>query len=253
MDAGLQTVAKGFRESTLLIIYSSEMSIIVGLASDYNGIVASDGRRFAPGKVENGKVVAPGPVDSDEFDKTFEIAGGVIVGAFAGLMCFSGKNVGEHVAEIFKSCDCAGSAFAEVVSTVRREMESRLLEIDEEEVVLSFRKIDLLLVAGAQLGKKGHQIAAVRLFPDNGGIKSELEMVFPNGAVRYYVFGEDKARDGAFRVMKANSSTNKSATFLKMLAARAVKAGINKAGPRPDGGSEAACGGSVFSKSTRYK
>jgi hypothetical protein len=229
------------------------MSVIVGLASAYQGVVASDGRRFAPGRVEGGKVVQIGPMDSDEFDKTFAIGDGTVVGAFAGLMCFSGKDIGEHVREIFGNGNCAKAGFAGVVATVQKEMESRLSGSDEAEVVFRFRKLDLLLVAGKSLSRKEHQIAALRFFPRAGSIRSELELITPNGGLRFYVFGEDNARAAACRWLKANDSPNKSLTFLTTLASRAVKAGINKAGCHPDGGSQAACGGNIFTKSTRYK
>jgi hypothetical protein len=229
------------------------MSIVIALVAPYQGVVASDGRLFASGKVESGKVVQSGAIDSDEFNKTFAIGERTLVGAFAGLMRFSGKDIGEHVREIFDNANCANAGLAQVVEIVEKEMVSRVSGIDGQEVVFDFRKLDLLLVAGKSLSKKEHQIAALSLFPRDGTIASKLELVPADGGLRFYIFGEDNARAGACRFLKANSSPNKSLTFLKILAARAVKVGINKAGVRPEGGSEAACGGKIFTEWTRYE
>ena len=78
------------------------MSVIVAMISNRDGAIASDGRLFGPARIENGQVTDPATVESDSFDKTFAIAGGKIVGAFCGLMSFSGRTVAEHVDEIVR-------------------------------------------------------------------------------------------------------------------------------------------------------
>jgi hypothetical protein len=78
-------------------------------------------------------------------------------------------------------------------------------------------------------------------------------LVTADDGLRFCLFGENKARAATYRLLKANSSPKKSLTFMTTLATRAIKAGINKTSPRPDGGSETACGGKIFTKPTRYK
>lgn len=71
------------RES--LIVYEVSMSVIVAVVSGRDGVVASDGRRSSPAVLVDGRVEKPSIVESDEFDKTFALDCGKVIGAFCGL------------------------------------------------------------------------------------------------------------------------------------------------------------------------
>jgi hypothetical protein len=230
---------------------STHMSIIVALISTRDGVVASDGRHFGSASLENGKIVQPAIVTSAEFDKTFSLDSGKLIGAFAGLMSFSGKNIGQHIAEIIAN-SVDGKDCSIITVTIEQEMKRRLARINDREVSFDQRKLDILLVVGENLTRRQLKIASLRFIPDNGIVSSQKEIVSAEQFNRYYVHGEDKAKVAATRIFKQNSAPNRDPKFLRSLAIRAVEAGIRAAGSHSYG-SERACGGKVFTKSTAYK
>jgi len=227
------------------------MSVIVALISARDGVVASDGRRFGSALFANGKIVQPASVESEEFDKTFCLYGGKLIGAFAGLMSFSGRNIAQHILEIVDNSGCATTEFSSIADKLEQGMISKLGQIGEQEVIFDCRKLDVLLAGGKSLTRREFRIAAFRFFPRNGTIISQRDIVVADKAIRYYLYGEDKARTAADGLLGANSAPNRDANFLKTLASRAVEAGIRAAGNHPYG-SQAACGGKVFTKRTYY-
>lgn len=228
------------------------MSVIVARISSRDGVVASDGRRFGSARFENGKIVQPASVESDEFDKTFCLDGGTLIGAFAGLMSFSGKSIAQHIQEIFDQSGCAETEFAGVVTNLEKRMRSNLDQIAEQEVIFDCRKLDVLLAGGKSLTRRELRIAAVRFFPSNGTITSQTDIISADHRmIQYYLFGEDKARAAANRLLGANTAPTRDSKFLETLAIRAVEAGIRATGIHPYG-CQPACGGKVFTKRTYY-
>jgi hypothetical protein len=227
------------------------MSIIVAVASTRNGGVASDGRRFAPAWLENGCVVRPAAIESEVFDKTLTLDGNKIVGAFCGLMSFSGQSIAEHITEIVSPPIPSGAQFAPVVENIAGEVARRLNCVADREVTFPCRKLDLLLVAGESLTRSGLCIASIRVHPVNGAIKADTGIVRADSSNRYWIYGDDRAVSAARTVFEANHAPNRDAGFLKRLAGQAVQAGIAAAGPHPHG-SDPACGGQVFLRRTWY-
>ena len=142
------------------------MSVIVGVISARDGAVASDGRRFNSVTVTNGVPDRPVAVDSDEFDKTFSLYGGKIVGVWCGLLGFSGRTVAQHIAEIVGDSVPTATRFRTVFEQVAQGLSKRLKEIDNAEVDPSARSIDLILVGGEELTRSNIRIASARLRTD---------------------------------------------------------------------------------------
>jgi hypothetical protein len=115
------------------------VSLILALLTSRDGIVASDGRRFGNAVLENRKVVKPAPIESEKFDKTFSLDGGRVVGAFAGLMCFSGKEIAEHIDE---SLQALATVETDFVGVAKRSCYDPVLLV---RIAVDIRK--LLLVA----------------------------------------------------------------------------------------------------------
>ena len=228
------------------------MSIVVALISSRVGVVASDGRKFGPVLVDSSsdRAAQAAKVVSDEFDKTFTLVGGEIIGAFCGLMDFSGQTIAEHIDQIVGPVLPDGTQFTSVVDQIAVEMAKRLNE--EPEVVLPRRKVDLLLVAGEPLVRSGVSIASVQFFPQNDGISTATEMLPAERRspdLVYKMHGNDKAQADAKNVLRANHAKNKDVNFLRRLAEQAIRAAIPATGPHPDG-PDRACGGRVFIKTT---
>jgi len=223
------------------------VSIIAALISSTDGVVSSDGRLFDSAWLDNGQVTKPALISSESFDKTFVIYDGKAIGAFSGLMHFSGKTVADHISEIAAGHTSFGISLTALAETVREEMRDRLWEIDPEEVVFACRTLDILLVGGRNLTRAELGIISIRFSARGDAIISEEGTVWADRGNRYYVRGEDRAMRAAVRVFE----TNRDIKFLKKLARQAVRAGISAAGTHPHG-SDLACGGKVFTKQTRY-
>jgi hypothetical protein len=219
------------------------MSIIAAVISTRNGIVASDGRIFGPVHIENGKPVGLAQIKSDAFDKTFSLTDGRVIGAFCGLMEFSGQTSSEHIREIV--ANSPDVTLASLVTKVRNELEIRLAGIPQQEVIFTSRNIDLLLLGTNQCKRPEMQIVAISFFPQNDKILSKIETLPAGKTNRYYVYGEDRAKQAASHVFNKNQAPNKDATFLRKLTTQAIQIGIKTAGPHQHG-TERSCGGNIF-------
>jgi len=228
------------------------VSIVLGLIAARDGIVASDGRLFAPAMLENGKVVKPATIESEKFDKTFSLDRERLIGAFAGLMRFSGKDVGAHIDEILQSSAIAEGEFSRITRNLAEGLNSRLSNIDEREVIFDCRKLDVLLVGRKSPAKRELEIARLRFWPANGTMALGIDTCSAGNQVRHCLFGDDRAAAAANRLLSNNRAPNRNARFLKVLALRAISTGIKAAGPQPYG-SEPACGGVTFTKRVHCK
>lgn len=228
------------------------MSVIVALISNRDGVVASDGRLFGSALLDNGRVTQPASIASDEFDKTFSLDRGKLIGAFSGLMRFSGKTISEHVSEVAVPLLCRPVDLQALTKEIEKEIKQRLAHIDDQEVIFPCRKLDMLLVAGMNLSRSEMRIVSIRFCPKDNVMTSETDTIAADRANRYYVRGEDHAAAAAGRLLADNHAPNRDAAFLKKLATQAVQSGIRAAGTHPHG-SDPACGGKIFVKGTLYK
>ena len=231
------------------------MSIILALTSGWNGVVASDGRRFHPVHLVNGEPIDPASVSTDKFNKTFSLNEGTVVGAFCGLLEFSGATVAEHIRDITSDMFSAGGILLSLVDRIEEQLGNRLKEIDTGEVIPSCRNVDLLLVGGANMTRADVIIAALRFSGGDDGVKSKRQVVPDEGANRYYLYGDDQAvaiaKRGLDRDLFAIRARKKDAKVLLRLARRAIKSGIRNCGTYPHG-TERACGGEIFTARTWY-
>jgi hypothetical protein len=225
------------------------MSVIVALISTLDGIVASDGRMFGSARLESGRVVTPAQVESETFDKTFVLAGGRLVGAFAGLMQFSGKTVAEHAAEAADELATKESNLDIFVRHLAAEISTRLEGVDRNEVIPAYRKLDMLLVGGAHFTRADMRIVSLSFLPQDDRIVTETNTVWADRRNQYFVHGEDRARAAAVMTLNSNRAPNRDAPFLKKLSLRAVQAGIAASGVNPHG-TERACGGQTYWRHT---
>ena len=142
------------------------VSVILAVISRRNGVVASDGRLFGSVKLQNDRPVGQVPLDRDDFDKTFPLCQRRVVGAFAGLTCFGGKTIAEHVAEIVKEKSPYPRSLEQVVNALEEPLFQRISAIPSEEAVFPRRKVDLLLAGRKDLNRQRCQIAKLMFWPD---------------------------------------------------------------------------------------
>jgi hypothetical protein len=228
------------------------MSVIVALISNRDGVVVSDGRLFGSALLDNGRVTQPASIESDEFDKTFSLGRGKLIGAFSGLMRFSGKTVSEHVSEVAVPLLCRPVDLQTLTKEIEKEITQRLAHIDDREVIFPCRRLDMLLVAGMNLSRSEIRIVSIRFYPKDNVMTWETDTVAADRANRYCVRGEDHAAAAADRLLANNHAPNRDAAFLKKLATKAVQSGIRAAGTHPHG-SDPACGKKIFVRGTLYK
>ena len=228
------------------------MSLILALITSRDGIVASDGRRFGNAVFDKGTLVTPAPIESEEFDKTFSLDGGEVVGAFAGLMGFSGKDISQHVDESLQSLLAEKKDFLAIANELSDAIKSKLTNIDQQEVVFDCRKLDVLMVSGKWAPKGRLELAKLHFSPNNGAILSSSEVISPGGQPWHSLYGDDHATAAAHRLLSSNRARNKDAFFLRTLALRAMNVGVNACGAQPYG-PEPACGGKFFAKQIRWK
>jgi hypothetical protein len=218
------------------------MSVLVAVVSGIDGVVACDGRRSSSAFLADGKVEKPSTVASDEFDKTFALDGGKIIGAFCGLLEFSGRTVGQHIVEIVGPVLPPGSRFESIVEQITQGIARRLGEADEAEVVHSARTVDLILVGGERLTKSELRIASVRFGPQG---------ITPLKHSKFCRAGDDAAASVAGDLLQKRYVGNRGAAFLERLATAAIEAGIRASG-QCRYGTHIACGGRVFQRRTWY-
>ena len=227
------------------------MSVIAALISTRDGAIASDGRRFNSVHLVNGVPVEPISVASDDFDKTFSLAGGKMVGAFCGLLEFSGSTIAEHIRDITDGSLPSGAKFMQIIDLVEQQLTARLNQVDDGEVIPSCRNVDLLLVGGTQLTRGDMRIAGMRFCAKPDGVVPTRDVVSAGKANRYYVYGEDLARAAATKIFDDNHVASKDPASLMKLVREAISAGIQNCGVKPHG-THRACGGRVFTARTWY-
>jgi hypothetical protein len=227
------------------------MSVIAALISTRDGIVASDGRQFASVYLINGIPIAPPNILSNNYDKTFSLGGRKVVGAFCGLLEFSGATVAEHIRDIADSAVSGGTSLIQIVDLIERELAGRLNRADPNEVIPTNRNIDLLLVGGLQLSRAQMRIVAIRFICLANGVTPSREILSADNRNRFYVFGEDLARTAASKSLYDIHVAGRDPKFLMEITREAINEGILKCGIK-EHAVHHACGGNIFSLRTWY-
>ncbi len=182
----------------------TDMSVIVAVISDKDGVVASDGIRFAPTQIGQ-----PAPVESLTFDKTFALAEGKIIGAFCGLVEFSGRTIAEHVSDVVGATVAHGATLEPVFDQVATEMRHRLNQVSEGDVALAARVVDLLMVGGQHLTRSDMRIFSARFHPRGGDV-----ILDKNSHSKFCRAGADGAAATAGAYLDQNYDGNRGATYL---------------------------------------
>jgi hypothetical protein len=220
------------------------MSIIIALVSSRGGVVASDGRRFTSAFPDKGILAE---IEQDNFDKTFSLFGGKVIGAFAGLLEFSGRTVREHISEIAPSrLDSSGDSEA-LANAIKHDLQEKLSIIRVEEVGRTYRRLDLLIVAGDRLSANNLKIFVIRFEPRNGIIVAEAPEIVCSSTHRIEQrFGGDPlAIAGAKEAMNVKRHEKINIGYLEGLVRRGIKGGIHSCGTHSFG-TERTCGGGPF-------
>lgn len=227
------------------------MSIISALISTRDGTVASDGRRFNSNYLVNGVPTHPVTLAADDFDKTFSLGGGRIIGGFCGLLEFSGLTVAQHITQIFNGAFTSTATFLAIVDLIERQFCRFLDSVADGEVLRSCRNVDILLVGGAGLQRSDMTIATLRFTVPDSGATATRQVSTAGRANRFHLFGNDAACAAASAVFNGNNATNRDAKFLLNLQDSAIRQGVARCGPAPHT-TIPSCGGTIFAKRTWY-
>jgi len=213
------------------------MSLIVAVISREGGVVASDGRRFNSTDVnfETGKAIRPATIATDDFDKTFALDGGRIIGVACGLLEFSGQTIAQHLTSIRETCS-DGNEFTELIEEISIGMSARLREVDEAEVATKARLVDIIVAGRSKISRGNVTMASMRIKPSDQDIHIQE---------RYCYGGDEEGKLGASRVLSRDYAGNRGTKALTQIAERAIKAGIVVSGAHQYGGGKT-CGGGPF-------
>ena len=220
------------------------MSIIIALISTRCGVVASDGRRFSSAFPDK---QIPAEVELENFDKTFSLLKGKVIGAFAGLLEFSGRTIREHIVETASAWLDSSEDYESLANKIKHDMQEKLSEIRDDEVGFIYRTLDLLLVAGDRLAGNNPKIFAIRFEPRNDLIIADGPEIVESSPrhIGQRIRGVPEAREGAEKALILKRNKKIDIEYLEALAGRGIKSGIYSSRSHPYG-TEQACGGSIF-------
>jgi hypothetical protein len=218
------------------------MSIIAAFVSGQGAIVASDGRMFTSARFDGGKIVEQPKIGRDDFDKTFNFNNNII-GAYCGLLSFSGLTTSTHITEILSGIKEPSGDFENIIRTLGENFRNRLLSIPSNEVLFKFRHVDAIFVG--RVSKKAMEAIKMRFIPNHSDICIENIPSIIKNDNRYFLFGNDTAQKGAINIFANNKAQNHDLSFLSKLIMKAIKAGITSSSKFNQ---EKECGGTIFRK-----
>ena len=227
------------------------MSIIISMITDKCGITASDGRVTSSAVFQNGQVITKAVPINENFEKTFSLDNGKLIGTWAGIMTFAGKTIPEHLAEIF-SIDCPQLPNLEntlscLISTLKDRFRNNT------EILFEFRKIDLIIVATDTGRIQDLRTYTFRLKPNDNNDQIIIEHeIIPNekkqpNIVYWKIFGDDSSRPFVDEFLRESieKSPNVHVDTLVSIAYKAIRLGIKYSG-KHSYGDDKTCGGKPF-------
>ena len=224
------------------------MSIISAYISPRSGVVASDGRMFAPAYYTDGQLLQSACIEREDFDKTFDLRHGKVVGAFCGLVSFGCQTIGDHARRI---ADVAGQSCRDLTSlatVIAEGLRTALDAVEPDEVSPEFWSIELLLAGGHSFRRSDVRTVHLRLAPDQGATQTSVDEVHPDrGRKWFYVAGDCPAQHAAKSVFQADVDARQGTAYLTRTALAAIADGIRATGPHPSG-TQPACGGQTFAR-----
>jgi hypothetical protein len=215
-------------------------------------LVASDGRLHSGAYYENGTIISNSKVIQDQYDKTFELVNGRLIGCVAGTMEFDGKKVGQHLLELLIDMRKNESIVFDLCDGLKNKLE----EVRSDEIAYCFRKVDLMLIHSVTGAKKDLKIYAIRFSPKNdlSSIEYEIKEVYPEieGHVAWQLFGDDLSQKAVdcYLHNELKKMVEVTEQGLRSLMYKAVRLGIKESGVFSQG-VDKSCGGKVFVKSIK--
>jgi hypothetical protein len=229
------------------------MSIIIGIVTDTCALVASDGRLHSGAYYENDKRIKDSEVIQDDFDKTFVLNGGKIIGAVAGTMKFEDKIIAEHLVKLMANNTFTPETLVDVLCKGLRE---QFEQISSAEIAFAYRKLDLIIINSNSGEMKDMKIQARRLHPDSNNSSIEIERfeISPKvqGHAAWQIYGDDTSQReiNDFLSTEIQKMTRIDEKGLRSLMYKAIRLGI-KVSEKNNEGNDLNCGGKVFVKSIK--
>jgi len=232
------------------------MSIIIGFVTSNCGLVSSDGRLTSGAFPDNGLVVKKAIPINDEFDKTFTLKNGTIIGAVAGTMEFQGRKIAIHLEEILTNECKVNTSVEDTLNCLKTHLKNRMEKIPENEILFPFRSIDLILIASPTGSQDNFKIYNSRFKPNsnNTSILIENEVISPGKKNNVYwkLFGDDSSQTAVDNFLKIEISkiSKVNEQTLRSLSYKAVRHGI-KNSTKHVNGDDLSCGGKPFVRSIK--
>ena len=207
-----------------------KMSVLVAITGSDSSLVATDSRR-----IESDGAVR------DDFPKTFRLSGVLVIGGHTGLLEFSGRTVPAWLETLPLS---SLNSMDALVKDTKALFETQMTGIAEQEVGISHRRIDIVLVGHADLRERKSPvlIRAIVLRPDLSRKRISAEIQEFTG---YCATGDDNAMTAVLSQIRVLRPAPQ-ALPKKRLAAAArnlIHIGVRKAGCSPVFPTLSSCGG----------
>ncbi|WP_026968205.1 hypothetical protein [Algoriphagus terrigena] len=229
------------------------MTIIVGIVTKSSAVVASDGR-ISSGAVYEGEIQkSKSSVQSDEFDKTFSLKNGKLIGAISGTMRFQHKSTIEHIESLVQENSLIPYSLDELAKCICAGLKSGLLEVSNEEVLFRFRSIDLILIGPKSHFDLTYQMKSCRIKPNeaSASIDYTIDTVDPvkDDHAHWQLFGDDNSQSmvNAFLKREVGLLTKRDEKTLRSISYKAIRHGI-KYSTVSKSGDHQTCGGKVYVK-----
>lgn len=231
------------------------MTIIIGFVTKSSAVVASDGRISSGAYYEGEILQRKSEVISDEFDKTFSLKNGTLIGAVSGIMSFQEKKTSEHIASLVEEYDSVPYSLDELAEYVCEGIKTGLLKVSNDEILFRYRSIDLILVGSISDSKSTYQIKSCRLKPNdtNTSIDYNIDTIDPakDDLTHWQIFGDDTSQvivntflKNEIRLLKKHDKKN-----LRSISYKAIRLGITNSTINKSGDHQT-CGGKVFVTNT---
>lgn len=227
------------------------MTIIIGFVTKSSAVVASDGRISSGAYYEGKFLQRKSEVKSDEFDKTFSLKNGKLIGAVSGTMSFQGKKTSDHIASLVEEYDSVQYSLQELAEYVCEGIKTGLLKVSDDEILFRFRSIDLILIGSKSDSDSTYEIKSCRIKPNdtNTSIDYNIDTKDPvkDNLTHWQIFGDDTSQaivntflQNEIGLLKVHNKKN-----LRSISYKAISLGI-KNSTISKSGDHQTCGGKVF-------
>lgn len=229
------------------------MTIIIGLITKSSALVASDGRILSGAYYEGDIQKRKSTVESDEFDKTFSLKNGKIIGAISGLMRFQDKTTIEHIKSIAQENYIVPYSLDKLANCICKELKSGLVVVSDEEILFQFRSLDLILIGHKSDLDLTYQIKSCRIKASakNRNIDYTIDTIDPviNNHVYWQLFGDESSQSKVhiFLNREIGLLNKQNINTLRPIAYKAIRLGI-KHSMVSIFGDHQTCGGKVYVK-----